>query len=200
MSVPSHGPSCQSRVFQASCWSCDQRIHIFQCSCGSTVLLDLLGWPWPQHNCPGYRDLKGVGGGHESVGVQDSPEDTARASNWPERISASSSVPIERIAPSAGQSLDVVAVMREVHRNTRRTMAIDDLSEFGKKLLGLDTNAQYWQVTLVQSDSCPNKSYTAFVSEKDLRGFKQGVLVGARISAHAQGSSPHWVVSRIIAL
>ena len=200
MPVPSHGLFCQSRVFPISCWYCDQRIHILRCSCGSTVLFDALGWPWPLHRCPEYRDLNGVGGGDGSVGVPDSLEHTARASSLPERPSALPAVAIESVAPSPGPPLEVVAVIREIYTSTKRTRAIDDLSDFGKTLLGLDTNAQYRQVTLVQNDSRPNKSYTALVSEKDLRGFNQGMLVGARICARSQGSSPLWVVSRITAL
>jgi hypothetical protein len=51
MSVPTHSEECQSKAFKTLCFDCGQEVYFFMCSCGSKVLFDSLGHPWPIHSC-----------------------------------------------------------------------------------------------------------------------------------------------------
>ena len=52
MPVPTHGPSCRTLFCrQSMCLYCNQAVYHWSCSCGSSVLFDKLGEPWPQHLC-----------------------------------------------------------------------------------------------------------------------------------------------------
>ncbi len=51
MSVPTHSSDCTTRAFPYTCPYCDSEVFFFMCSCGSKVLFDSLGSPWPQHRC-----------------------------------------------------------------------------------------------------------------------------------------------------
>ncbi len=52
MPVPTHGPRCRTLFCRPSkCLYCNQTVHHWSCSCGSSVLFDKLGEPWPQHPC-----------------------------------------------------------------------------------------------------------------------------------------------------
>lgn len=50
MPVPTHDPSCRTKVWDTSCPRCGEHVFFFLCSCGSKVFFDALGHPWPQHN------------------------------------------------------------------------------------------------------------------------------------------------------
>ena len=46
-----HGCHCHTHTFPLNCRYCRQRIFFFSCDCGSRVLFDELGPPWPIHDC-----------------------------------------------------------------------------------------------------------------------------------------------------
>lgn len=46
-----HGYWCNTKTFPLDCKYCGSRIYFFQCDCGSRVLFEDLGPPWPQHRC-----------------------------------------------------------------------------------------------------------------------------------------------------
>ena len=46
-----HGIFCHMKTFPLNCRYCQQRIFFFSCDCGSRVLFDELGPPWPMHDC-----------------------------------------------------------------------------------------------------------------------------------------------------
>ena len=192
MPVPTHGPFCQTLVYPTSCWYCQQQIHVLQCSCGSAVLFDEIGPPWLKHECTGTGGIGGSGlSGWEAV-------DTLRALGAPishdviKKIfpggqpgggNSPSISDIEKIEPTADQTKDLLAVVRELHTSANRISAIDDLSTMGRKLLGLDPNARYWQITLVQNNVRPNGSFTALIPEYLVRDLKKDMMVMASMSA-----------------
>lgn len=47
--VPGHGPSCETRTYPMRCSLCGDDVFYFCCSCGSGVVFDHLGPPWPKH-------------------------------------------------------------------------------------------------------------------------------------------------------
>ena len=46
-----HGSWCHTHTFPLNCRYCQQRIFFFSCNCGSRVMFDELGPPWPTHDC-----------------------------------------------------------------------------------------------------------------------------------------------------
>ena len=54
MSVPTHGPDCSTRTFQSKCKYCGDVIFFFSCTCGSRLIFNELGYPWPLHSCRDY--------------------------------------------------------------------------------------------------------------------------------------------------
>lgn len=52
MPVPTHGPRCRTLFCRPSrCGDCGQEVFHWACTCGSHVLFDALGDPWPRHQC-----------------------------------------------------------------------------------------------------------------------------------------------------
>ena len=50
-----HGWWCGSRTYPLTCKYCGEDIFHFSCDCGSSVLFDELGPPWPLHRCAGAK-------------------------------------------------------------------------------------------------------------------------------------------------
>ncbi len=48
-----HGSWCNAKTIPMTCKFCSAQIFWLSCDCGSSVLFDELGWPWPQHRCIG---------------------------------------------------------------------------------------------------------------------------------------------------
>ncbi len=52
MPVPTHGPQCEKLFcYPSRCADCKQDVFYWGCTCGSRVLFDDLGEPWPTHEC-----------------------------------------------------------------------------------------------------------------------------------------------------
>lgn len=52
MSVPTHKANCRKLFCRPSyCSGCGRRVFHWACTCGSSVLFDSLGDPWPKHEC-----------------------------------------------------------------------------------------------------------------------------------------------------
>ena len=210
MSVPTHGPFCQTLIYETSCWYCQEDIYVLQCTCGSAVLFDDIGRPWPKHACVGTGDAGGIGGsglsGWEAVEVLRDNGMPISRDLWKqifpghqpsERQFARPTVDIKRIDPTARRTVDLLAVVREIHKRVARVSEIEHLPPMGKRLLGLDAGTKYWQVTLVRNDTRPNETYTALIPEHLARNLKREMIVGARLSGRVQGNFSIWLASDI---
>lgn len=165
MAVPTHGPLCQTLVYDTSCWYCQQEIFVLQCTCGSAVLFDDARPPWPKHIYPGTGDAGGIDGsglsGWAAVdvlreqGVPVTPDIIQRIFPNKQQINRKTSLEtgIRRIKPENREQRPLLAVVRELHRSTHRTEATDALSEIGLELIGLTPEIRYHQITLM------NKQY-----------------------------------------
>lgn len=186
MSVPTHDPFCQTKTYRTPCWYCAQEIFIFQCSCGSAALFEQLGPPWPKHICTD------IGGGWTTIDTLRMQAPIAVPDIKPEPEPA-----IERIAPKTHANRDILAVVRELHSSTKRTKDIGALSELGVKLRGLDPGAIYRQITLVDTSTRPNESYTALIPDRLMQGLETHVMVTAQMSARGIVGSIDWVITEI---
>jgi hypothetical protein len=51
MSIPNHSSSCLTRAFKTRCRYCGEEVYYFFCTCGTKLLFESLGPPWPIHYC-----------------------------------------------------------------------------------------------------------------------------------------------------
>ena len=209
MSVPTHGPYCQTLVYGTSCWDCQEGIWILTCTCGSAVLLDECGPPWPKHDCSNRYGAGGVGGSGLSgwvafnklleLGVPISAD--VRQKIFPRSQNsarnAERGAEIKRIKPRDGKRQSLLAVVRELHSSTRRITNVDALPALGRQLLGLHPAARYRQITLVTNLDRPNKSFTALVPDHLVQGLKRGVMVTADMFGSVIGDFASWVITDI---
>ena len=56
MSIPTHGPDCETRTWKTTCPDCGRLVWFLSCTCGSKVFFDNKGYPWRLHSesCPVY--------------------------------------------------------------------------------------------------------------------------------------------------
>ncbi len=162
MPIPTHGPSCQTVIYPADCWHCGRPIHILQCTCGSAVLFDKPKPPWPEHDC----SSGGIGGsglsGWAAVDVLRAngiPIDAnIMAKVFPAKLrsgKAGASPPPESMAamqPKAGKKIDLVAIVRELLTDTKKTDRLNALGDIGAKLLKLP-KGELWQLTHWTADA-----------------------------------------------
>ncbi len=58
MPPPTHGPHCRTIFcYPRACSDCRQEVYYWSCTCGSHVLFDQLGEPWPKHGCARQKRL-----------------------------------------------------------------------------------------------------------------------------------------------
>lgn len=208
MPIPTHGPFCQTLVYGTSCRHCRQEIFVLQCSCGSAVLFDEIGPPWPKHACAGVGG-GGIGGSGlggwaavDALRAQGaSITSDVMAKIFPghggSNRNAQLQIATKRIEPERGKNLPLLAVVRELNQDTRRTKEVEAISEIGSKLLGLDPAIRYRQITLVNNRVRPNESYTALVPDHLARRLKRDAMAMADIRGCVAGGFAVWVVADI---
>ena len=181
-----HGYWCNSRAFPTKCRGCSSDIYVFMCNCGSRVLFDQLGPPWPVHDCDTSwaRNLvrKTHANGSISVQLKDGitiirpAEGFAIESSFlatvKEKASKDYDPPIQRIDPPRSGGKDIVGVLREIDRNPDllRAFSLPDTSGTWA-LLGERWKQPIGKIT-VHSDDGPGdqrESYTAWIPARLIR-------------------------------
>ena len=205
MSVPTRGPFCQTLIYDTLCWYCQQDIWILQCTCGSVVLLEAPGAPWPKHACAGRGGAGGLSGsglsGWASVnalqaqGVPISPDIGPSARQNVHNTEPEAA--IKQIRPKNGERRSALAVVRGLYLSTRRIAAVDALPELGRKILRLDPQMCYWQITLVDNAARPNKSFTGLVPDHLAQSLELGVMVMVKMFGSVSGRFTNWVITDI---
>ena len=210
MPIPTHGPFCQTLVYETNCWYCQEGIWVLQCTCGSAVLFEECGPPWTKHGCAA-SGAGGIGGSGYSgwsavsklmeLGVPISSD--VRNKIFPHRQqpghNATRETKNKRVTPRDGKQHSLLAVVRELYSRTKRIAVVNDLSVLGLRLLGLDPVARYRQITLVVNGERPNKSFTALVPDQFVRqhGLKRGVMVTAEMFGSVRGEFSNWIITSI---
>ena len=103
----------------------------------------------------------------------------------------------KRIEPERGGKLPLLAIVRELNRDTRRIKEANALPELGIKILGLDPSVRYRQITIVNNGVRPNESYTALVPDDLTQGLSLGAMVMAELRGLVAGDFAVWVVADI---
>jgi hypothetical protein len=204
--VPTHGPSCQTLIYPTNCWYCGRPIHVLQCTCGSAVLLDQPKPPWPEHDC----SAGGIGGsglsGWAAVDVLKAngiPIDAnimAKVFPAMPRSGKAPAAPHESMAaiqPKVGAKVDLVAIVRELLRDTKKTDRLNALGDVGSKLLKLP-KGDLWQLTLVANSERPNLTYTCIIPARlGLPKDAKNKMVFSHIEARVVGTHAIWLVTEI---
>lgn len=200
MSVPNHGPFCQSTTYPVKCWDCGEQIYIFQCTCGSTVLFDSLGSPWSTHDCGGeklptgwdaIRKLKSMG-----IPIDQQVMDYAFGEK-PKRTNITPP-PIIRVEPAQGETLDILAILREFNEETKITNSIQEFGAIGFQILGLKSNQKIAQITFHDTTKSQAESYTCLLPVGiSVRKSDVGRLIGASLRGVVSGSMKYWIIEDI---
>ena len=209
MSVPTHGPFCETLIYETTCWSCQQEIYVLQCSCGSAVLFDDIGRPWPKHVCAGTGNAGGIGGsglsGWQAIdvlqahGAPITHEIMKKAfpNDRQEKPKIDPTLETKKISPRVGEKKDSLLVVRELHEHTKKIKDIQNLSDMGMKMLGLDPKKRYRQITLVDNSVRPNRSYTALVPDHLVYDVEVNKIVMVEMAARIRGDFSHWLIISI---
>ena len=209
MSIPTHSLFCQTKTYPTSCRHCQQAIFVLECSCGSAVLFDQLGAPWPKHVCAGIGGGGGLGGSGLSGWTA---VDALRAQGAPITSDVMAKIfsdkgrsdhdtrpktTIRKIEPERDSQISLLVVVRELHEHTKRIEDIALLSDLGLKLLGIEPGVRYRQITLVDNGVRPNESYTALIPDRLARGLIHNAMVMAGIRGCVIGDHAVWITTDI---
>jgi hypothetical protein len=204
VSVPTHRASCQTWAYRTKCWHCGKTICVVQCTCGSAVLFESLGWPWPEHCC------RGIGGsglsGWLAVDVLRANgvaiERTVMRKVFPpaEIKKPCEAPPVENmkaVQPTAGEQVTLLAVVRDLFTETKRTEWLNSLGALGASFLHLP-RGRLWQATLVVNSESTNLTYTCIVPERlGLPRDAENKMVFARLEAQVAGAHAIWLATDI---
>ena len=202
MPIPGHGPFCKTRSYPRKCKYCGQKIFFVSCTCGSAMLFDRLGWPWPEHWCVG-RGASGRSG----VGVRPrrrTPISREVVTKRQRReAEGHRGVPLgtmaRSVAPQRGSRRSLVAHVRAVRTDTALTRLVNALLRSRVRRFGLAPGTRYRQITLVDGNVHPNASYTALIPDGLARGLSTNVTVKVKICGTSIRNRPCWVVTAISA-
>lgn len=207
MAVPTHGSGCQTRVYPVNCWDCAKPIHIFQCSCGSAVLFDALGPVWDEHDC-WSSEAGGIGGSGysgwnaldvlQSAGMKVTSDVMAAVfpNSQTKQQSDIQQPQTVRVEPLGNMKEQVIAIIRDVHSETKLTKSLDELGVMGQELLGLDKAKNWMQLTLIANNERPNRSFTCIVPDTlgTSATSKKDQIVFAQIEGRVAGETAIWLM------
>lgn len=200
MGVPNHGAGCTSHTHPTSCRYCGDKVYYFQCSCGSKLLFDELGNPWPRHMCLAMlSDVLGKDVLAQAMTEQINRPGIPRSAPMRDVEEAARCVverakrDIARWSPVEGTEVSGVGILREVveRPNIAKRLGIDrDLDMSGpvvRAMIGF-MGAPVVQVTVVLGDIAEGgaSSVTGFVSVDEYRSAAVGV--GEVVYVRAEGA------------
>ena len=205
-----HGIDCKRITIPLKCKYCQQQIFFFSCDCGSRVLFDDLGPPWPRHDCgtptpnpapyqpSSVATLSGVNvyrTGHNSAGLLPGLQNAADfiAPDIVKRVNESqnkarNTMSIDPIIGST--NAEIIGIVRELSRpDLARRHGLERNSVGFIQLTNIIGDADPVQIT-VQVDELPNdpdaidySGYT-FLSPRNLntRGLTRGAVISASLT------------------
>jgi hypothetical protein len=110
---------------------------------------------------------------------------------------ASQHVDIKAVPPSGQQVISLLAVVREIRAETKRTASLNALGAIGGKLLGLP-KGPLQQVTLIVNKERPNLAYTCVVPPQvGLSKFEKNKMVFAQLVSRVAGDFAIWLATDI---
>jgi len=206
-----HGWWCNSKTIPMTCKYCGDQIFWLSCDCGSSVLFDELGWPWPQHQCAGLApkptlsrlgpdDLSGSilsrldGDKADAIArlieaniERDYVEAIKKAAKGTKRRQRQSSW-VTRQDPYHNLETTERGIITEINRDANISKKAGvNAGSVGVSLLGQFANVPVVQITIhtgaLAEAEAENCSFTFFVAESAIEKLKvfRGCLVVAKL-------------------
>ena len=207
MSIPTHGPTCQTWMYPVDCRDCGRPIHVLQCTCGSAVLFDFPRPPWDYHECGGGVGGSGLSGWAavdvlRNRGIAITPDIMEKIfENEGGKVSHPSrndNIETEKINPTGSEKTDFIGVVREYFSKTNRLTQLGELSEMGRQILGLPEDRHLRQFTIIDNGGFQHKSYTCVAPSGAIHGkIAEGMIVKASIEARSADEYSVWVATSI---
>ena len=204
MSVPGHGAGCSTRTYPTTCRNCGDRVFFFSCTCGSQVLFDELGEPWPVHDCEFSRSDQRWAQSRKKTRLRDgglqvelsdavtatrpslAPPSERRhgtGASAEQKPHASFQQAIESVPPGADWTVEVAGIIREldpavdVYRRlklARSALGAAFLQELGDG---------HWGAVTIHARDSVVYSYTAWIPAQLLRttGIHKRAMVSATL-------------------
>ena len=204
-----HGFRCNAKTFPMTCGKCQAVVFYFSCDCGSAVLFDKLGPPWPIHDCDASwaRGLRRRTDPDGRITVRLSKYVTAtRRSEFTgiesgivtrARRMRNEAPPIVRTEPAAGLRRDVLGTLREIYRqrDPLKVLRLPD-TDMARGILGPVGRQPVGQITVHApgEETTQQESYTAFIPTEQIvdRRIGRGLGVMVDLEAVAVGASVVW--------
>lgn len=179
--IPTHGAWCQTITFPTQCRECQAAIFLFRCNCGSLVLFDELGPPWPVHDCDNAqwaRNLPKTTLSNGSISVpwkngitfirpaEDFAVEPAIVERARRRTRKERRDPIRKVEAPASGSKQVIGVLREITSEADPLKAFDlPGTNMTWALLGARWRGPIGKITVHSevSEADHVESYTAWV-------------------------------------
>lgn len=199
MPIPGHGPFCKTRSYPTRCKYCGQNIFFVSCTCGSTMLFDHPGWPWPKHWCVS-RGASGRSGSGAAQGGRTSRRLGAGTKHDQQRNldrNLQRGITTRRVEPQSGGHQSLLADVMALHAETKLTKKVNAILQSGMRLSNLDPRSHYGQITLVETRVRPNKSYTALIPDDLARGLPTNVTAKVEIRGMPIANMRCWIVTDI---
>ena len=117
-----------------------------------------------------------------------------------EKIKIKSTIEISRIVPKAGERKDSLFIVWELSEYANKIEDIENTSDAGIRMLGLDLEKHYRQIKLVDNSSDINGGYIALVPDYLVHDIEVNEMVVAEIVACVSGDFSQWLVIRINAI
>ncbi len=208
-----HGSWCNSRVWRTACRECQQQVYFFSCSCGSAVLFEKLGAPWPKHICPPpitvYKRQKGADG---TVTAWLTPDGSITATRPAETTliepgfadlardrDAKDERPIRKYAALSGERKSIHGIVRELRSDVDPYADLGvPRSAIGKALLGVLAHAKGLAKMTVHVGSLTDgsiDSFTFYIARDLLAKHKmrRGAIVDVELEAiKVPGITTRW--------
>jgi hypothetical protein len=102
---------------------------------------------------------------------------------------------MKAVQPRPGQRIRILAVVRDLLTDTKRTQALKTLGTIGARLLRLPRGA-LWQATLIVNNEKPNLTYTCVLPQSvGLPKDSKNKMVFAELEARIGGDHKIWLVA-----
>ena len=206
MPVPTHSNSCETWIYQTTCWHCGASISVLQCTCGSAVLFNTEKPSSDRHSCSGGIGDSGYSGWEaidvlRSQGMPITPEIInvtfgQKPKNNPQKTKDRN---IIRCTPTEGQDIERIFNLSEFNKETANTIEVNGFSDMARELQGIPKGENNFnQITFISNNEKTIESYTALIAKNKIpRNIKSLLNQRAVFFVRLKGLKNWWIVESI---
>lgn len=213
MSVPTHGPDCETRTWRTTCPDCQRPVWFLSCTCGSKVLFDNKGYPWRLHSesCPVYSVRQQLDEGVSVLEIRSLVESRARETR--QQVPAVIDHLLRDLgAPGKKNYVHVLPdpVPVFIHGVVKQANPVNIFKKYqvsdnpiNRKILGCFAEHKYLEVMveeITDTDQLNIRRWSFLIPCRELNGcgFKAGLVIDVElITAEIYDESVAWVAGQI---